>query len=216
MHYFDFDQGLPRAVPELEKREDLDVFTRHEYLYAPEGDLDLTEASVLFSQWQEDWLAAFDEIKENNGGVLVIDTETQWTDLVTIVKTNAALRNRMAKRKDKDKAGGTDHIQRLDYGDRNAFMEKMMLAVAVLPNARLVVVSRSAPTFDGAKQTEKVVPAGYKFLDSVVDVRIQCVGLSDGKTFHRHVDFDGFNPENNKHAFKEGEMYPEMAMELGW
>jgi hypothetical protein len=215
MHYFDFDQGLPRAVPTLETRDDLDVFTRHEYLYKPEGDLDLSEAAALFNEWQKDWLEAFEQIKANDGGVLVIDTETQWVDLVTIVKTNAALRNRMAKRKD-DKTGGVDHIQRLDYGDRNAFIEKMMLSVAALPNTRLVLVSRAGPVFDGAKQTDRMVPNGYKFMDNVVDLRIQCIGLSNGITFHRHVDFDGFNPVNNKHEFKEGEMYPAMAEELGW
>lgn len=217
VHYFNFDFGLERAYKALQGRIDQfpgseESFIIHPYEFDPEGDLDLEEAADLFERWEEDWLSAHEDIKENNGGVLIFDTETMWTTIVTIIKTNAALQNRLAKRKEgKD---GVDYVQRLDYGDRNAYIEKVMQSALALPNTNLVLVSRADPVFDGAKETNELKPAGFKWLGNLVDAQIFCYKMKSG-AYKQRIDFDGFESDHDGDEF-DGLTYTELCEELDW
>lgn len=179
MYYFDWDQGLERAHRALGELPDPDACHITSYGF-PAGEVTEKNAADMFAEWQEDFADALDDIEENNGGTLVLDTESQWTDIVTLVMTNKALQERIAKRRGK-KVDAVDYVQRLDYGLRNAFIEKTILNCRGLPNTRFVMITRLGPVFEGATDTGRKEPKGYKSMGYMVELDIKLRRKGDGK-----------------------------------
>jgi hypothetical protein len=94
-------------------------------------------------------------------------------------------------------------------------MEKMLLAVAALPGATLICISRADEIFDGPKGTGKFAPRGFKYLSNVVDAQIQCIHYPAARKFIQKITFDGFDTDNNGEEF-EGNDFMDLAEEMGW
>lgn len=174
MFVFDWDQGLERAHKALTARTEPEYCHIYTYGFEPGADVTENDMADAFGDWQDDFAEACAEIEENKGGVIVLDTESHWTDIVTLVKTNEALRLRIAKRRNSDSGDGvSNNVQRLDYGLRNAFIEKTVLNMRGLPNARFVMITRLGPVFEGAQDTGRKAPKGYKDMNYMVELDLR-------------------------------------------
>ena len=201
MHYFNWDHGLERAHKALTKRGHLEAFNIYTYSWPRTGNVEEEDALAMLSTWEDNWITALESCEENNGGVLVLDTETHWTEIATIVKTNAALRQRMAKRT-KEKFGAANEVQRLDYGPRNAYIERTILSVREIPNTYLVAISRVADEYQGNQPTGKKIPKGYRDLGSMVDFGVSIRRLKEGARVYT-VEQDKFHDENVGAEFED-------------